>query len=71
MDNPPTLPAIITAYEKAAAAKAAAEKAAFERVVEKAANETLTVATDENADSSTNYCLSDISVTEDPITERC
>ena len=50
MDNPPTLPAIITAYEKAAAAKAAAEKAAFERVVEKAANETLTVATVENAD---------------------
>ena len=69
MDNPPTLPAIITAYEKEAAAKAAAEKAAFERVVEKDANENFTAAkaTVENADSSTNYRLRDKSVTEDPI----
>ena len=69
MDNPPTLPAIITAYEKAAAAKAASEKAAFERVAEKDDNEKLTAAkaTDEIADSSTIYCLSDKSVTEDLI----
>ena len=40
MDNPPTLPDIITAYEKATATKA--EKA-FERVVEEAANETLKI----------------------------
>ena len=63
----PTL-SLLSSLLTATAAKAAAVKAAFERVVEKAANETLTVATDENADSSTNYCSSDISVTEDPIT---
>ena len=55
LDNPPTLPAIITAYGEAAVSKAAAEKAAFLRVVEKAANQTFTAeeATDKNADSST------------------
>ena len=42
--SPLTLPAIINAYEKAAAANAASEKAAFKSVVEKDANEKMPIA---------------------------